>query len=72
MPEMSGYEAATKIRNLEDNKHIPIIAITAGIETGNKEKCFKSGMNDYANKPVTKIIIEQLLQKWLQRKNEMY
>lgn len=53
MPVMDGLEATRQIRELgEHAQHIPIIALTANVLTGDKEKCLKSGMNDFISKPV--------------------
>jgi len=65
MPNKNGYEATYEIRKLKDSEKIPIIAITAGILTGDIEKCFESGMNDYIAKPIIFSDLEQILHKWL-------
>jgi CheY-like chemotaxis protein len=64
MPIMNGYEATRKIRNLKSGKKIPIIAITAGTEKEEKDKCIEAGMNDYISKPIIKGIISETLSKW--------
>jgi PAS domain S-box-containing protein len=64
MPVLNGYETATEIRTLD--KRIPIIALTAGIIKGEKEKCIEAGMNDYISKPIIKETFENTLLKWLQ------
>nr|WP_314898002.1 PAS domain S-box protein [uncultured Flavobacterium sp.] len=64
MPIMNGYEAAKEIRNLKTGQNIPIIAITAGTEKEEKDKCIEAGMNDYISKPIIKGIIEETLSKW--------
>lgn len=53
MPEMDGYETTEYIRKKMPAavKSIPIIALTAHVISGEKEKCLKSGMNDYLEKP---------------------
>ncbi len=63
MPIMNGYEATTEIR--KTNQNTIIIAITAGIITGEKEKCLEVGMNDFIIKPVDKILFETTLFKWI-------
>ena len=63
MPIMNGYEASTEIR--KTNPNTIIIAITAGIITGEKEKCLEVGMNDFIIKPVDKILFETTLFKWI-------
>ena len=65
MPIMNGYEATKEIRNLKNGQNIPIIALTAGAEKEDKDKCINAGMNDYIPKPIIKGIIEKTLVKWL-------
>lgn len=63
MPVLNGYETAMEIR--KTNTDIPIIALTAGIIKGEREKCIESGMNDYISKPINKDVFENILFKWL-------
>ncbi|MEM9906363.1 MAG: PAS domain S-box protein [Cyanobacteria bacterium P01_D01_bin.44] len=68
MPEMDGYEASRRIREGragEGNQHIPIIAITANVLPGDKEKCLEAGMNDYLAKPITPTALAKTLEKWV-------
>ena len=65
MPILNGYEAAKKIRNLKSGQNVPIIAITAGTEKEEKDKCIAAGMNDYIAKPIIKGIIEESILKWI-------
>ena len=51
MPVMTGYEATAIIRNKLKN-NIPIIALTANAQPGEKETCLLLGMNDYVSKPI--------------------
>ena len=66
MPEKNGYETTAEIRNLNTSENIPIIALTAGIMLGEKEKCLEAGMNDYISKPIIEAELEQKLIQWLQ------
>lgn len=52
MPEMDGLEAARRIRMLPKGDEIYIIAITAHALKGDRETCFKAGMDAYISKPV--------------------
>ena len=52
MPGMDGYEATKKIR--EFNQEVVIIAQTAYALTGDREKAFEAGCNDYISKPIKK------------------
>ena len=65
MPNKNGYEATDEIRKLKNSENIPIIAITAGIMMGDKEKCLEAGMNDYLPKPIIRDDLEKMLHKWL-------
>lgn len=64
MPEMNGYEATQKIRELQQEVHIPIIAVTAGNLKGEKEKCLEAGMDDFIAKPFVEEAIMVLFEKW--------
>ena len=65
MPIMNGYEATKSIRNTISGKNIPIIAVTAGAEKEERNKCISAGMNDYISKPIIRGTIEDALRKWL-------
>lgn len=67
MPNKNGYEAVKEIRKIKDADTVPIIALTAGIMSGEREKCIESGMNDYLPKPIIKIDLEQIIAKWLKK-----
>ncbi|WP_175634354.1 PAS domain S-box protein [Pedobacter ghigonis] len=67
MPEMNGYESARKIRSLEENTRIPIIALTAANVMGEREKSIAAGMDDFITKPVLEEHIAAILDKWLVR-----
>ncbi|WP_338648275.1 response regulator [Flavobacterium sp. KS-LB2] len=69
MPHKNGYETTTEIKKLKKYNNIPIIALTAGIMLGEKEKCLESGMDDYLSKPIIRSDLEQVLFKWLKLKN---
>jgi CheY-like chemotaxis protein/HPt (histidine-containing phosphotransfer) domain-containing protein len=65
MPEMDGYAATEAIRRREtDGKHIPIIAMTAHVMVGDREKCIKAGMDDYIPKPIKTENLQAMLAKW--------
>ena len=55
MPGMDGYEATRHIRKLQDKRgRVPVIALTANVETGFISECYASGMSDHLSKPVQK------------------
>lgn len=65
MPRKNGYETTAEIKQLKKYNNIPIIALTAGIMLGEKEKCLESGMDDYVCKPIIRSSLEKILFKWL-------
>ncbi|MDB5124793.1 MAG: hybrid sensor histidine kinase/response regulator [Mucilaginibacter sp.] len=65
MPEMNGYEATRKIREMEHTGRVPIIALTASNVKGEKEKCLEAGMDDFVVKPIVEESIALAMDKWL-------
>ena len=67
MPLIDGYEATLKIRQIEKNldlEHIPIVALTAGFDKQDRERCKSSGMDDYLTKPFSISDIQNSLKKY--------
>lgn len=52
MPVMNGYEATKKIRNMENGRKVPIIALSANAFDEAKQQSLEAGMNDHVTKPV--------------------
>jgi len=69
MPEMNGYEATRKIREMESGAHVPIIAVTASSVKSEEEKCLAIGMDAYVVKPFVEETIAAILNKWLHMDN---
>ncbi|MEA3353999.1 MAG: response regulator [Campylobacterota bacterium] len=69
MPIMDGYEATKLIR--EENKDIPIIALTANAMKEDVEKTKSIGMNDHLNKPIEVEKLYEALLKYLSKKIEV-
>ncbi len=68
MPEMDGFEATRRIRAMEqEGSHIPILAMTANVMQGYRERCFEAGMDDYISKPIQPKKMLAWLEGWLQR-----
>jgi HAMP domain-containing protein/CheY-like chemotaxis protein/signal transduction histidine kinase len=67
MPEMDGYETMRRIRNRQEFRSLPIIALTAKAMKGDREKCLEAGASDYVAKPVNTDQLLSLVRTWLHR-----
>lgn len=65
MPEMDGYDAIPAIREQEQWRHIPIVAVTAQAMKGDRERCLAAGATDYIAKPVNLESLEAVLARHL-------
>ncbi len=83
MPEMDGYEATEKIREMEQSgpeiqeslisdvsrsSRLPIIALTANAMKRDREKCLEAGMDDFLSKPINIKDLEMALTRWIPEK----
>ncbi|MBT8129474.1 MAG: response regulator [Gammaproteobacteria bacterium] len=65
MPVLDGFEATRRIREQGGLKELPVIAMTANVMEGDREKCIAAGMNDYIGKPVVEAALKNTLARWL-------
>jgi signal transduction histidine kinase/DNA-binding response OmpR family regulator len=68
MPELDGYEATRRIRELEadaDGGRVTIVAMTAHAMAGDRERCLAAGMDDYLSKPLRPEAVDAVLDRWL-------
>jgi CheY-like chemotaxis protein len=70
MPEMDGYETTRAIRQIEDFRALPIIAVTAKAMKGDRAKCIEAGASDYITKPVDLDQLFSILRVWMDRAYE--
>jgi len=62
LPTVDGWEATRRIKGLPGTASIPVIALTAHVMTGDRDKALEAGCDDYDTKPVE---FERLLGKML-------
>lgn len=68
MPVMDGFEATRSIRAQEGRSgRLPIIAMTAGAQDEDRERCLSAGMDDYLSKPVDLAALDEALKRWVPR-----
>ena len=67
MPVMNGYDAAKKIRRMDDSPKadIPIIAMTANAFSEDKQAALDAGMNDHVAKPINMSVLVPTIRKYL-------
>jgi len=65
LPVMDGYTTIRAIREIDDFKSLPIIAVTAKAMKGDREKCLAAGASDYICKPVEAEQLRSVLRLWL-------
>ncbi|HKK49641.1 MAG TPA: response regulator, partial [Alkalispirochaeta sp.] len=61
MPNLNGYDATTRLRDLGFD--VPIIAVTANALSGDRDRCMRVGMNEYMSKPFKKSDIEAAIER---------
>jgi PAS domain S-box-containing protein len=65
MPTMDGFEATRELRRRESpDHHIPVIALTAGALTEDRQRCLDAGMDDYLAKPIDPEDLRMALERW--------
>ena len=63
MPEMDGFETTAAMR--DRGVRTPIIALTANVLPGERERCLAAGMDDFLTKPIDFNLLAETLVRWL-------
>jgi CheY-like chemotaxis protein/HPt (histidine-containing phosphotransfer) domain-containing protein len=65
MPEMDGFAATQEIRKSKSEiRNVPIIAMTAHVMKGDRERCLEAGMDDYTIKPIDPKELLEKIERW--------
>jgi len=67
MPEMDGYTLTAKIKSMEKYSNIPIIAVTANVMRGDREKSLEAGCDGYIQKPIDIDTLPQQIERFMIR-----
>ena len=72
MPEMDGLEATAALRasEKETGRHQPVIAMTALVMQGDRERCLAAGMDGYLTKPIRPRALDEVLETYIVQKKQ--
>lgn len=63
MPVLDGLEATRRFRAVEQGRRTPIVAMTANVMQGDRERCLHAGMDDYISKPIETAELQRVLSR---------
>lgn len=66
MPEMDGFETFEKIKELEMNAEVPVVFLTADVDTDSEVKGLKMGAMDFVRKPFVPEVMKKRIERILQ------
>jgi CheY-like chemotaxis protein len=65
MPNLDGYETTRELRRRETSGwHTPVVAMTAGALSEDRQRCLDSGMDDHLTKPIDPDELKAIMEKW--------
>jgi two-component system cell cycle response regulator DivK len=67
LPDIDGYTLTSKLRNNSRLQNIPIIALTANVMKGDREKSLNAGCDGYIQKPIDVDTLPQQIEVFLKR-----
>ena len=67
MPDMDGYTLTAQIKSMNGFEHVPILAITANVMRGDREKTLEAGCDGYIQKPIDIDQLSREIEKFLPR-----
>jgi two-component system cell cycle response regulator DivK len=68
MPDMDGYTLTAKIKKMDKYKNIPIVAVTANVMRGDREKSLEAGCDGYIQKPIDIDALAQQIERFITRR----
>jgi PAS domain S-box-containing protein len=65
LPDLNGLDVTRQLKLTPDRQHIPIMAMTALVMVGDRERCLAAGMQDYISKPINSDRLAAILERYL-------
>jgi two-component system cell cycle response regulator DivK len=70
MPDMDGYTLTARIRSMPETTHIPIVAVTANVMRGDREKSLEAGCDGYIQKPIDIDELSNQIERYIRIAND--
>lgn len=67
MPDMDGYTLTAKIKSMPEYSRLPIVAVTANVMRGDRERSLEAGCDGYIQKPIDIDTLSQQIERFLIR-----
>ena len=67
LPEIDGYEVTARLKQLPDLTDVPIIAVTANVMKGDREKTLAAGCDGYIQKPIDIDLLPSQIESFLKK-----
>ncbi len=71
MPDMDGYTLTMKIKGIQSFSGIPIVAVTANVMRGDREKSLEAGCDGYIQKPIDIDTLAQQIERFMTRSSNV-
>jgi two-component system cell cycle response regulator DivK len=71
MPDMDGYTLTARIKTIEQFSGIPIVAVTANVMRGDREKSLGAGCDGYIQKPIDIDTLSQQIERFILRRTNV-
>jgi two-component system, cell cycle response regulator DivK len=68
MPEVDGYTLTSRIRAMSGFENVPIVALTANVMRGDRERSLEAGCDGYIQKPIDIDLLPQQVERYLRRR----
>jgi len=68
MPEVDGYTLTAQIRGIDGFESVPIVALTANVMRGDRERSLEAGCDGYIQKPIDIDLLPQQIERYLRKR----